>query len=310
LNSWKARDLSHRRHAPNISVSIVQPESAMTRAAVLSADPAALPAVEGRLGFTTRSAERQFTYAYDPPAGQPRTNIVLDEKAVWIADARAAPARFHLDANGFELVEHKTAVRDFWDEAQTLALGHPEAAEIVRAATGAARVVVFDHTQRRRQAGVEDRTRGVPRQPATRVHVDQTVLSGPQRVRDLMGDAADDLLTRRAAIINVWRPIARPALDTPLAVADAASIDLDDLIPSELRFQHRTGEIYGVAHNPAQRWWSVRAQRPDEALLIKCWDSAESVARFAPHGAFQDPTTPPGAPPRESIEFRTIAFFD
>jgi hypothetical protein len=201
-------------------------------------------------------------------------------------------------------------VRDFWDEAQTLALGHPEAAEIVRAATGASRVVVFDHTLRRRLGGVEDRTRGVPRQPAGRVHVDQTVRSGPQRVRDLMGDQAEDLLTRRAAIINVWRPIGRPARDWPLAVGDARSIAPVDLIASELRFQHRTGEIYGLSHNPAQRWFYVSEVQPDEALLLKCWDSDTSVAQFAPHTGFEDPTTPPGTPPRESIEFRTIAFFD
>jgi hypothetical protein len=280
----------------------------MSHAAARSADAQPLHAVQGRLGFTQRSAETQYTYTYDLPPGERRSNIVLDEQPMWIADAR--DGAFTLDANGFALVGHKTAVRDFWDEAQTLALGHPEAAEIVRVATGAARVVVFDHTLRRRLTGVEDRTRGVPRQPAGRVHVDQTVRSGPQRVRDLMGDEAEDLLTRRAAIINVWRPIARPAVDWPLAVADATSIDPPDLIPSELRFQHRTGEIYGVAHNPAQRWYSVSAQRPDEALLIKCWDSDEGVARFAPHAAFEDPTTPPGTPPRESIEFRTIAFFD
>jgi len=280
----------------------------MSHAAALNADANLLHAVQARLGFTRRSAETQFTYAYDPPAGERRSNIELDEQSVWIADARGGA--FTLDANGFALVGHRTAVRDFWDEAQTLALGHPEAAEIVRAATGASRVVVFDHTLRRRLSGAEDRSRGVPRQPAGRVHVDQTVRSGPQRVRDLMGDQAEDLLRRRAAIINVWRPIARPAVDWPLAVADAASVDPADLIPSELRFQHRTGEIYGVAHNPAQRWYSVRAQRPDEALLIKCWESDERVARFAPHGAFEDPTTPPDTPGRESIEFRTIAFFD
>jgi hypothetical protein len=45
-------------------------------------------------------------------------------------------------------------------------------------------------------------------------------------------------------------------------------------------------------------------------LLIKCWDSDARVARFAPHSGFEDPTTPPGTLPRESIEFRTIAFFD
>jgi hypothetical protein len=129
-------------------------------------------------------------------------------------------------------------------------------------------------------------------------------------VRDVMGGQAEALLQRRAAIINVWRPIARPALDWPLALADAGSVEPADLIPSELRFRHRTGEIYGLAHSPGQRWFYLRGVQPDEAVLIKCWDSDESVARFAPHTAFEDPTTPEGTPPRESIEFRTIAFFD
>ena len=281
-------------------------------AAVLSREPGLPPlsSVEAPLGFTKRRAETAYTYAYDPPAGAPRTNIVQDERLTPIADARPIASELSLDVQGFALVRRPTAVRDFWDEAQTLALGHPEAAELVRQVTGASRVVVYDHTLRRRMAGTDDRTAGAPRQPATRVHVDQTVRSGPQRVRDLMGDQAEALLARRAAIINVWRPIARPARDWPLAVADARSIAPDDLIPSELRFQHRTGEIYGLAHNPAQRWFYVSELRPDEALLLKCWDSDASVARFAPHTAFQDPTTPPGTPPRESIEFRTIAFFD
>ncbi|HEY2358359.1 MAG TPA: CmcJ/NvfI family oxidoreductase [Phenylobacterium sp.] len=281
------------------------------RATVLTDHPISeLNAVEGKLGFTRRSGETQYTYAYDPPNGGARSNIVLEEHAVRIADARPIAEDLNLDVEGFALVRHRTAVGDFWEEAQTLALGHPEAAEIVRAATGAARVVVYDHTLRRRLVGTEDRTTGAPRQPATRVHVDQTVKSGPQRVRDLMGDQAEGLLRRRAAIINVWRPIGRPAIDWPLALADAGSIDPVDLIPSELRFQHRTGEIYGLAQNPAQRWFYVSSLQPDEALLIKCWDSDEGVARFAPHTGFEDPTTPPGTPPRESIEFRTIAFFD
>lgn len=278
--------------------------------AAIRQDQPQLSAVEGRLGFTRRSDEVQYTYAYDPPPGERRSNIVLEEIPALVADLRPVADRFSLDGNGFQLIGHKTAVRDFWDEAQTLALGHPEAAEIVKAATGASRVVVFDHTLRRRQTATPDRTQGLPRQPATRMHVDQTVRSGPRRVRDLMGDQAEDLLTRRAAIINVWRPVARPALEWPLAVADAASVDPADLIPSQLRFEHRTGEIYGVAHNPSHRWYYVKDQRPDETLLIKCWDSDQRVARFAPHGAFEDPTSPPDAPPRESIEFRTIAFFD
>jgi hypothetical protein len=33
-------------------------------------------------------------------------------------------------------------------------------------------------------------------------------------------------------------------------------------------------------------------------------------ARFVPHAAFMDPTIPAGAPPRESIELRTLVFYE
>ena len=265
--------------------------------------------VEGVLGFSRRSSEQAYSYACDPPPGVARTNIVPDERRVRIEDARLVADDLSLDVEGFALVRSPTAVRDFWDEAQTLGLGHPEAAELVKAATGASRVVVFDHTLRRRVEGADDRGPDAPRQPVTRAHVDQTVRSGPQRVRDLMGEAAEALLEKRCAIINVWRPIGRPARDWPLALGDARSFAPDDLIASELRFPHRIGETYGVAYNPAQRWFYVPDLRPDEALLIKCWDSDPNVARFAPHTGFEDSTTPPDTPPRESIEFRTLAFF-
>jgi len=48
---------------------------------------------------------------------------------------------------------------------------------------------------------------------------------------------------------------------------------------------------------------------PDEAVLIKVYDSAEDVARFSAHTAFEDPTTPDHAPARESIEARTLVIF-
>jgi hypothetical protein len=271
---------------------------------------AAAAAVEGVLNFAEPSAEKAYTYTYKPPEGVKGSNIVVRSETVTLKNARDIEAGLDVDVQGFQIVSHHTAVRDFWDEAQTLALGHPEVAELVMAVTGASRVVVFDHTLRRRETGVADRTPGQARQPAGRVHVDQTVASGPQRVRDVMGEQAEDLLTRRAAIINVWRPIHHEARDWPLAFADARSVAKDDLIPSDLIFPHRKGEIYGVAYNPAQQWRFVPDLQVDEAILIKCWDSDTSVAQFTPHTAFADPTTPEGTPPRESIEFRTIAFFD
>jgi hypothetical protein len=270
----------------------------------------ALPGVEGELNFAVRSTAKAYSYTYKPPEGVPATNIEVRAQRVRIENARPLAAGLDIDVNGFQVVAHKTAVRDFWDEAQTLALGHPETAALVKAVTGAARVVVFDHTLRRRSTDpVADRTPGAARQPAIRVHVDQTVASGPQRVREIMGEEAEALLAGRAAIINVWRPIHHAARDWPLAFADARSIAPDDLLASDLIFPHRRGEIYGLAYDPEQRWRYVPDLTPDEAVLIKCWDSDPRVARFTPHTAFADPTTPPDTPPRESIEFRTMAFW-
>jgi hypothetical protein len=270
----------------------------------------AAPTVEASLMFAAPADDKPYSYTYEPPPGVPATNIGYEPHAVRVQSVRGAADQLSLDIQGVALARHRSAVRDYWDEAQTLALGHPETAQLVKDVTGASRVVVFDHTLRRRAAGTADRTAGAPRQPATRAHVDQTIASGPQRVRDVMGEQAEALLAGRAAIINVWRPIHHAARDWPLAVADARTVAPRDLVASDLIFPHRKGEIYLLRHDPAQRWLYIPDLAPDEALLIKCWDSDERVARFAPHTAFEDPTTPPGTSPRESIEFRTIAFFD
>jgi hypothetical protein len=157
---------------------------------------------------------------------------------------------------------------------------------------------------------MRDRVLGLTRQPVCGALVDQTLRSGPIRVRVICGVQSGALLAGRAAIINLWRPIAWPARDWPLALADARSVDPEDLIAADLIFPDRRGETYRVAYNESQRWFYVPDVQPDEALLIKCWDSDPGVARFAPHTGFEDPTTSSGTPPRQSIEFRTIAFFD
>ena len=212
------------------------------------------------------------------------------------------------DANGFAFVPHRSAVKDFFDDEEVRRVYYPEVERIVKDATGASRVHIFDHTTRRR---VPDAEAGAdaPRQPVRRVHIDHTARSGPQRVRDLLPDEADVLLKGRVQVINLWRPIKGPLLDSPLAVCDATSIDFNDLVPSDLVYPHRVGETYSVKFNPAHRWYYVPRMRTDEALLLKCCDTATGVpARYTPHSAFSDPTAPADAPPRESIEVRVLVF--
>ena len=171
------------------------------------------------------------------------------------------------------------------------------------------RVFIFDHTVRKRVEGAADVRGAGPRQPATRVHVDQTEISGANRVREHLPDEADELLRGRVQVINLWRPIRGPVRDAPLAMCDGQSVAPGDLIASDLIYPNRSGETYSVKYNPDHRWFYIPQMTADEALLLKCYDSAtDGRTRFVPHTAFIDPTTPPDTPPRESIELRTLVF--
>jgi hypothetical protein len=269
---------------------------------------AALPHVLAEMNYLVPMTERPRNYTFDPPPGVLRSNTQNEPHRVRIHDARPIADRISLDATGFALVKHASAVRDFFDEEEVRRVYYPEVERILKEATGAYRVHIFDHTTRRRVPGAEDRGGG-PRQPVQRVHIDHTARSGPQRVRDLLPDEADELLKGRVQVINVWRPTKGPLLDSPLAVCDATTVRADQLVPSDLVYPHRVGETYSVTFDPAHRWYYVPRMQTDEALLLKCSDTSAAVpARFTPHSAFIDPTAPADAPPRESIEVRTLVF--
>ncbi len=265
--------------------------------------------VKADLHYLSRMTERPRNYTFDPPPGVPRSNTVHETHQVPIYDLRGVEPEAALDREGFELLRHASAVQNFYDEDEVLKKYYPEAERLIAEATGASRVFIFDHTVRRRVRGADDRAAGLPRQPATRVHVDHTANSGPQRVRDFFGDEAETLLRGRVQVINLWRPIRGPLRDAPLAVCDARSVAPRDLVPSDLVYQNRVGETYAVTFNPAHQWFYVPDMQPNEALLLKCFDSAtDGRARFAPHTAFEDPTAPADILPRESIELRTLVF--
>jgi len=269
-----------------------------------------LPYVEAELNYLGAMTQRPRYYAYEPQPGEPQSNMAHEAHRMRIRDLRPIAADLSLDIQGFALLEQRSAVRDFWDDDEVRRVYYPEAERLLAEATGASRVFIFDHLQRRRVPGLQDRSRGGPRQPATRVHVDHTDRSAPQRVRDLLPDEADELLRGRVQVINVWRPIlGEPLRDAPLAVCDSRTVAADDLVPSDLVYRERVGETYSVKYNPAHRWHYVPEMRRDEALLLKIADTRTDIsARFMPHTSFTDPTTPAGARPRESIELRALVF--
>jgi hypothetical protein len=266
--------------------------------------------VEGVVNYLKRMAEKPRTYRFDPPPGELHSNAVYEPHCVMIRDMRPVAEHMSLDREGFALVTHPSAVKDFYDENQLRDVYYPEAEHLVASVTGASRVVVFDHTIRRRIPGKLDRLRSAPRQPSIRIHNDYSAKSGPQRVRDIMGDKAEQLMRRRFAIINVWRAIRGPLRDNPLAVCDTTSVRPDDLVAADIIYPDRTGEDYCVTYRESHRWFYAPDMRTDEVLLLKCYDSAlDGRTRFLPHTSFAAPSAPADVLPRESIELRTFVFY-
>jgi hypothetical protein len=268
-----------------------------------------LGAIEAPLTYLARNSEPPIAYAYTPPPGEPPRRGSNETHHVAIRDGRPLSRRLALDQEGFELRRHDTQVVDFYDAEEVQRVYYPEIDALLRAATGADKIVIFDHTVR--NTAPERQVGRLVREAGSHVHNDYTTESAPRRVRQLLpADEADARLARRFVEINVWRTIAGPVESWPLALCDAQSLDWNDLVVAERRYPDRVGLTYAVKFNPQHRWFYFPRLRRDEALLIKCFDSAtDGRARLSVHSAFDDPTTPPGAPPRESIEVRAFAFF-
>ena len=273
-----------------------------------SAETLEIAAVEAPLVYTVRTEAKPVSATGGPDGLVRSMTGVYEKHAVRIEDGRPRRADFRLDEAGFELVDHPTKVADFFDVEELQRVYFPEMERLIAERSGARRVFVFDHTLR--SSDEDARAERKIREPVQRVHNDYTEWSGPQRVRDFFADEAEALLRRRFAIIQVWRAINRPIERNPLTLADARSIAPGDLIPAERRFPDRVGEIYMVEYNPAHRWTYFPRMRRDEAIVFKVYESETSGrARWTAHTSFEDPTTPEGAPPRESIEIRAFAFF-
>ncbi len=263
-----------------------------------------------------------------------------------VTSIRGQEANFTTESAGFAVFNHPATEKSFTDDAAIRKGYYAEVEQLLREReTGRVKkVVIFDHTIRRR-------VKGAPRQPVQSVHVDQTPGAAEARVRrHIPGPEADELLKGRFTIINVWRPIEVPATDFPLAVIDWRSTKPEDFIKVDLMYPIRDektyangdtddrgkekvpdeksiyslegyearGETFSVAPNDEHRFYYVPDMKPEEVMFLKCFDSygegemgnRKGLAVRTPHTAFVDPNTPADAPPRQSIEVRCLVFYD
>ncbi|OLN83730.1 hypothetical protein CCHL11_08719 [Colletotrichum chlorophyti] len=279
--------------------------------------------------------------------GKPWTKVDSDvtsfsrtERRRSVANIRDAGVEFGTDVSGFAVYRSPAREKDFTDDAAVREGYYAEVEALLREKLpGVKKVVIFDHTIRRRE-------KSSPRQPVQQVHVDQTPRAAEVRVRrHLPAEEAEELLKGRYQIINVWRPIGHPASDFPLAVVDWRTTEPQDLVAVDLLYPKRVdaddddrgkevlpdptsaestegyepkGETYSVAPNERHKLYYAKDMTPDEAMFIKCFDSRsegqpggkKGVASYTPHTAFVDPATPADAKGRQSIEVRCLVFYD
>jgi len=283
--------------------------------------------------YRPRDVLTTFNYYKDPEDGSsPEPNYVnkpqsyervpVSQQAV-VHDIRGSEDQYTLDTTGFQIVNHESTEKEFRDDEQIKTVYYPETEELLKKATGASKIFIFDHTIRRQV--IDSRTNPTaspekpsqasqsPRGPVQRVHIDQSYSAAADRVTYHLADEAETLLAGRFQIINVWRPIKTIHRD-PLGVIAAHTVHEDELVPIKLIYPNRVGETLSVRPAGAYRkdgghkWHYLFEQRPDEVMLIKCFDSkTDGRARRVPHSAFVDDEFE-GAEARESIEVRALVF--
>ncbi len=290
----------------------------------MSESPSALtppqigPAVAAEVEYLVPGQENPKVMVYALASGRPTLRPQAAFYPVTVQDMRPLAGLLSLDRQGFELHTCPTAFQAFYDEAAVREHYYPEVAHTLRGLTGALEVLVFDHNVRsdvraqRGQAGV--------RVPVSQAHNDYTEESGPRRREEVLREAGrEDLLGRRVALINLWRPIIGPVQDKPLGVCSARSVAPEDLVAtqilhfgdSDLEAPRHRGQIYSVLPNPQHEWYYAPQMQPWEVLLLKGYDSRrDGRARFMPHTGFSDPTCPAQFTPRESIEARAVVVFN
>jgi len=270
-----------------------------------------------QMSYTKPMTGQAQVTVWPPSTGRPLETPQRERVAVPVYDCRPIADELTLDVAGFQMVKHRSPFNDYYDPDRVVEAYYPEAVALMKSATGARDVFIFDHNVRN-QTRSDEGEHGV-RLPTDGAHNDYTLSSGPRRIREVLEDNdALDLIGHRAAIINLWRPIVGPVQDHPLAICDARTTNLDDFIPTtithyleeDLNNPALTGEIYSFKHSDAHRWFVVSDMQPDEVVLLKCYDTAtDGRALFTGHTGFRNPDSPNDSPPRESIELRTVVVF-
>jgi len=244
-----------------------------------------------------------------------RDVLTLDPRTVEVENARLRNQPDSLAASGFALVPHKSAVADFRDPATLATVYRLELQQLLRELTGADEVVfsALPVCRFARGARLTVAKQLYNSRPGEFVHVDISPATAVALAQRCEPKHRRERI-RRFAHYNMWRAFSPPPQDVPLAVCDARSVLVSDLVEADAVMDIPGKREYSyvglvIRHNPRHRWSWFSHMNRDELLIFKAYDSDSSEPGSVPHTAFHDPTCPAGHAPRASIEMRGIAYW-
>jgi hypothetical protein len=274
-------------------------------------------AVEAELNYLAPGSTLNRRYV--APGAEFNTGS-YESHRVPIRNGRAAGHEFTLDTHGFVHGRRASGIVDFRDKAEVDARYPAEVHRLVQELTGADLVIGLGWM--RRTSGA---TGATVQPPASDVHVDMSHDRAHRLARTLYDKARPgEAGYHRFVATSLWRPFSEPPHDWPLAVCDGRSVDASEgvanvmvvvdalpdraAIPAELPNSESLPAASVFHFSAKHRWWYFPRMARDEFILLKLHDSDHSRAWRVPHTAFRD-TSLTNARVRESIEFRTVAYF-
>lgn len=295
--------------------------------------------VDANLNFPRRNADgkpprNNLTGIDDPSLHTQRVETVQTR----IYNARQDPSPPSLHQQGFQLVNHATDV-NFDNQDEINGTYYAEMEALVCRMTGAQRAFSFHHASRRPESTeMKDRHVSGFMGSVSKVHGDFSATSGRKQL-ELLGTAvpsgsaimyhltepqltpeelSDVLENRRYMIINVWRNTSReaPVMRCPLACLDCTTVDEEKelfvtemLLPDRINTDLSATDSFCIDEQAHHRWCYFPKMSFEEAVMFKTFDSSTDPdeAHYVIHSAFEDPTTKPEDPSRQSIEVRVLA---
>jgi hypothetical protein len=257
----------------------------------------------------TRSTAQRSGY-FGEAALRGAQGVESDPRNVTIHDARRLWG-LGLDRSGFELLRHHGTLGNwqaFSDARLVREIDYPEVARALQTRCHARKVLIIDH---RLRAGTMT-WEGAPRrfEAVRRVQPAMTFrLAAQQVIRHLNVEEAALRLQRRFAILQVLRPIGGRAADVPFALCDARTIKAEDLFASAPNCSGWPDEPLQIGFHSQHRWYWYPQHAPNEAAIVKIFDSAAPPrAAASTYSAFDNPSGA-GTALEASIELRALVFW-